>query len=640
MKRIVTLLLLGFLGYQAQSQILFSQDFESGSLDPMTAVDVDGKPIASQVASFAGPTWKVVQQSATNKMALSTSWFNPPGVADDWLITPAITITDANTFLFWEAYAPDANYRDGYQVRISTTDNQIASFTSTLTTVTAEETTTKKRAANLDAYIGETIYIAFRNNSNDKYLLYMDNISVRVLPANELTVKGVSFEKYNPVGTPVPVRVTVENNGATPIASLIFTWTDGVYTYSDSLTGLNIATRDITEITHTVMYDVTSAGEFPLSIVVEKPNGADEDPYDNTGARSVYGLTETPPKKVVVEEGTGTWCGWCPRGFVAMEDLRANHLDVAIPVAIHNFDPMLVPDYDGPFSSTIGGYPSGHVDRKEIDIDPENPVTGYGFVEAVQGLETRMVPSYVDVTTAYDAETRMLQVTGTSHLSIPTENNRLRFAAIITEDGVTGVSTSDPLTDYDQVNFYAGGGNGAMGGFEELPNPVPASQMVYNDVARALIGGFYGMENSIPAAVAANEEFTFEFNYQVPAAYDPEKMHAIVLVLDDETGEILNAETALVAMGTSVPLVPLGKSSIYPNPANDFINLTVDYQTTDVVTMKIYDMYGRLMQNLGNLDLTGGQATEKIDVSTIHAGNYILELRHKNSVTALPFTKL
>ena len=64
MKRIVTLLLLGFLGYQAQSQILFSQDFESGSLDPMTAVDVDGKPIASQVASFAGPTWKVVQQSA------------------------------------------------------------------------------------------------------------------------------------------------------------------------------------------------------------------------------------------------------------------------------------------------------------------------------------------------------------------------------------------------------------------------------------------------------------------------------------------------------------------------------------------------------------------------------------------------
>jgi hypothetical protein len=640
MKRIITLFLLGFLCHQAQSQVLWSTDFESGTLAPMTAVDVDGRTVAPQVATFAGPTWTIVQQTETNKMVLSTSWFAPPGAADDWLILPALTITDTNTFLFWEAYSPDVNFRDGYQVRISTTDDQVASFTSTLTTVTAEETTLKKRAANLDAYIGQTIHIAFRNNSNDKYLLFMDNISVLQLPANEVFVKGVSFEKYNPVGSQVPVTITIENNGASPITSLEFTWSDGVYTYTDTLTDLSIGTRDIQDITHNVTFDITEAGEFPLNIFVENPNGTEDNPFDNLGARTVYGLSEAPPKKVVVEEGTGTWCGWCPRGFVAMEDLGANYADVAIPIAIHNFDPMLLPDYDTPFSSTIGGYPSGHVDRKLIDIDPDNPVTGYGFDDAVEDLETRMVPSYVDVTTTYDPDTRTVQITGTARLSIATQDNALRFGAVITEDGVKGASTTEPLTDYDQVNYYAGGANGAMGGFEELPDPVPASQMIYNDVARALIGGFYGMENSIPDAVAANEEFTFEFNYVVPAGYNPDNMDAIVFVLDEETGEILNADIEEVKTTTSVPLVPFGKSLVFPNPATDVLNLSVDFQTTDAVSMNIYDTYGRLIQNLGNIDLTSGLRTEKIDISSLNAGAYILELRHKNSVTALPFTKM
>ena len=639
MKRIFTILSLCFALYQAQAQTpIFEHNFQSG-LAPFTAVDVDGKTLDPNVAANFGKTWTVV--GTTNRLAASTSWFSPPGGADDWLISPAVTITDANTFLFWESYSPDPNYRDGYEVRVSTTDNAVASFTDILKTIPAEETTFKKRAASLDAYIGQTIHFAFRNNSYDKYILYMDNISVQVIPAKDFNVQRVTFEKYNPVGTPVPVVVTIENNGAEIINTINFTWSDGVNTYTDSIQGLEIETREIEDITHSVSYTVDATGEFPLSIEVAKPNGSDDiNIYDNIGTRTIYGLSEFQPKKVVIEEGTGTWCGWCPRGFVVMEEIGHDYADVAIPVAVHNYDPMLLPDYDTPFSGTIGGYPSGHADRKQVDIDPRNPVTGLGFISGINALKTRMVPGSVDVTTVYDPATRTVQITGTSHLSIATENNTLRFLTIITEDGVTGPSTADPLTDYDQVNYYANNQNGPMGGFESLPNPVPASQMIYNDVARALIGGFYGMEGSIPAAVEADEEFTFEATYVVPAGYNTENMDVVVAMVDYETGEILNANITALNTTTSTPLVPIGNSSVYPNPTSDILNLSVNFQTNDEVNMRIYDTYGRLIQNLGNLDLSTGSVLERIDVSEMQTGNYILELRHKNSVTALPFTRI
>ena len=70
------------------------------------------------------------------------------------------------------------------------------------------------------------------------------------------------------------------------------------------------------------------------------------------------------------------------------------------------------------------------------------------------------------------------------------------------------------------------------------------------------------------------------------------------------------------------------------------MNLSVDFQTTDKVTMNIYDTNGRLIQSLGELSLANGKALEQISVAELNAGMYILELRHKNAVTALPFTKL
>ncbi len=635
MKRILTLLFLGSMFVQSQAQVLFSQDFESGLLDPMTAIDVDGKVVHPNIAASAGPTWSV-RGNATAHVIVSTSWFNPVGQADDWIISPAVTIEQANTFLTWQAWSPDAAFRDGYEVRISTTDALIPSFTTLALNIPAENTTPTNRSLKLDAYIGQTIYFAFRNHSTDKFLLYMDNISVAVFKNRDLIVRGVSFEKYNPVLTQVPVVVTVENHGAEPLTSLVYTWTSGANSYSDTVSNLNVPLLATTDLTHTIYFDVNEPGEFPVNISVSSPNGLDDEaPDDNFGGRMIYGLSEVLPKKVVVEEGTGTWCGWCPRGFVTLEQMAVDYPETALLISVHNYDPMTDAEYDAGLVSTIAGFPSGHVDRKEIAIDPLD------FVAAVQNLDDRLIPVKVDVETTYDEATRTVQIKGIGQSSIATLDNAFRFNCALVEDGVTGTSNSvNQLLDYDQTNYYAGGAQGPMGGFENLPDPVPADQIIYNFVARGILGGFFGAENSVPNELTAGEDFEFTFTYQVPATFNVEKMKAIVFISDEETGEILNGNDAVLTGTVSVPLVPVGKSALYPNPASDFMNLSVDFQTNDKVTMSIYDTNGRLIQSLGELSLANGKALEHISVAELNAGMYILELRHKNAVTALPFTKL
>ena len=165
--------------------------------------------------------------------------------------------------------------------------------------------------------------------------------------------------------------------------------------------------------------------------------------------------------------------------------------------------------------------------------------------------------------------------------------------------------------------------------------------MVYHFVPRALFGGFNGMENSVPDVLEAGEEFMVEWTYTVPEGYNVEEMDAITFILDEETGEILNGSTVpLDQQLSAVPLIPMGQTSLYPNPATDIMNLSVDFLSDVPVSLKIYNSYGGLIKNLGKINLSSGTAFEQINVADFAPGIYILELRQDNAVTALPFSKL
>jgi len=163
--------------------VLLEEDFEGGAL-PMgwTVIDVDGHTPDMNV-SFVDDAWVVADEfePGMNFGAYSTSWYAPAGQSDDWLITPQITL-GSSTEVDWEGWAPDQNFPDGYELRISTGMPTVVDFMANpaLFTIADEGDPFTEHTVDLAAagYMNQDVYLAWRNNSNDEFILVIDNVRV------------------------------------------------------------------------------------------------------------------------------------------------------------------------------------------------------------------------------------------------------------------------------------------------------------------------------------------------------------------------------------------------------------------------------------------------------------------------------
>jgi hypothetical protein len=162
---------------------IYFETFESQVLPAgWTLFNVDGLTPATNVA-YVNDAWIVsdVINPAVNFSLLSTSWYTPVGTSDDWAITPSIALT-ATTELSWIANAPDANYADGYEVYVSRSTQDVAGCmaNAAVFSIAAEASVFTPHTVDLAAagFANESVFICFRNNSTDKFLLEIDNIAV------------------------------------------------------------------------------------------------------------------------------------------------------------------------------------------------------------------------------------------------------------------------------------------------------------------------------------------------------------------------------------------------------------------------------------------------------------------------------
>ena len=58
-----------------------------------------------------------------------------------------------------------------------------------------------------------------------------------------------------------------------------------------------------------------------------------------------YSTSTHYPRTVVYEEGTGTWCGWCPLGGFLLDELGRQHPDRFVGIAVHRNDEMATYTY-------------------------------------------------------------------------------------------------------------------------------------------------------------------------------------------------------------------------------------------------------------------------------------------------------
>lgn len=350
------------------------------------------------------------------------------------------------------------------------------------------------------------------------------------LPGNKASITAVDAPSYLPiVGDGANVNFKVKNLGANELSSLEVT---------ASITGIPdlVQTFDFSPIPNSkstiLTFNGVKANEeafVDFSLQVTKVNG---EPCDgNKVTVSVPAFEGGFVRKIVAEDATGTWCGWCPGGIEALDYLKATYPDRAIAIGVHcsngsnMVDPMEIKEYLKFISDYVGGFPNVIYNRM-ISQTPTSPYPEVcDFVDQVAAFYDD--PTYAEVAldgkSSEDGKTASVTAS-TEFLIASSVPHYLSF--VIVEDGVG---------PYMQENYYKTQ-RIQMNGWETKSSKVST---VFNDVAR-YYNCYPGIKNSLPASIEAKS--VNEYSIELPLDNVTGNEYRVVALLTNAlTGEIVNA---------------------------------------------------------------------------------------------------
>jgi hypothetical protein len=198
--------------------LLLSEDFENGI--PLTWTVIDGDTLTPMSQMNLQKGWQGHQdyRDTSNLLAVSPSWYVQTGKSDDWLITPAVTL-GSNPCLSWWVYSQDIYFKEAYEVLVSTTLDTAAFHASPAVETVAEESGVPHTAtASLATWAGQTVYIAFHQTSDDKFVLALDDVKVTNVNAVDIGVYAFTYGSPEP-GDSVVLRFQVANYGSDTVTS-------------------------------------------------------------------------------------------------------------------------------------------------------------------------------------------------------------------------------------------------------------------------------------------------------------------------------------------------------------------------------------------------------------------------------------
>ncbi len=480
-------------------------------------------------------------------------------------------------------------------------------------------------------YIADEIQVATMNvypvnstnvGGNGQSSFWMDDISYTLTPATLTQLNGglIGFDIPTLIsGQTKTPKVKLRNLGTDPITSaeikIEYNGTSTTETFNFS----SLASKEVITLESTNTISLID-GAHNLKATILKVNGVlDTETADNETIKILDPIIPAENKLVIAEEGTGTWCGWCPRGAVAMENAAHEYAGFFQGIAVHNGDPMAIANYNSGLGTLIDGFPSALVDR-ESDIDPGN-------IPASFFTQLTVVPNATLLNGAtYNSTTHELNVSITVNL-LDDISNDWKIACALVENDVTGSGSG-----YNQSNYYAGGGSGIMGGYEDLPGSVPASQMVYDDVARAISPSFIGHAGFSDATVSGNTK-TFNFTFQLDPNWKSNDMHIVGLLMNSN-GKIDNGSTSTIdeavtngyvsgtqVLGTNEIVFSPNEISIYPNPVVNELYIELNGETKQNIIYSIVDVLGKEVYTGTAIN---NNALITLDVSAFKKGVYFI----------------
>lgn len=632
MKKVALLsILISVLLFSVKAQMYFSEDFESNSLPSgWQNLDQDGD----------GKKWVF-----SSGMAVSYSWYNSALTPNNWLITKAINLSQATAPLslsFYVGAYHESYPLEHYEVRISTTNNSVSSFNTTLHSETINQGGQwLHRTVDVSAYAGQTIYLAFiHNNTYDQYALVLDEIAI--VGANEIELGSITTPDYVQKGSNTSVKGKVYNLGSSSLTSYEVTYSinNGPESPVYTVTGINVAQGNSHQFTHNIPMPTNESGSYTLKVTVSKPNGVNDNTDNNVLSKTItiYGSKTT--HRTLLEHFTTAQCSGCPSATTQIKSWLNSRPDV-IWLSHHagyytdgltiSANTTLLTFYnDGGSTYT----PAIMLDRRWLapDGDP-GPVFSVGNGVPTLLDQVRNDPAFVTVNFSdvnYNTSTRDLTFTVYGEFANTISANSLRLSLYVREDNLKTTP----------------GQSGSSAGIN----------YIHNNVMRATVSNVWGESNVITSGTEGST-YSKTFTYTIPSNFKLDDLSFIAFVSKYNSSvnerDVLNAKAVsfndLLAGNFPIdeveepedpenPEDPVGifdKSTenggviLFPNPVNDALYLLSDKNIQEV---EILNINGQLISRLN-------YSHTSISTSHLSAGIYLLRLITEEGVFVKKFIK-
>ena len=379
------------------------------------------------------------------------------------------------------------------------------------------------------------------------------------IKADAVAPASVDKTQYVKTGEAIELPVTFINHGANGIQSFDVDYTVGSqsgtrhFDVSPAVAGFYGKSIEKT----LQLPAITEKGSYEVELVVTKVNGqANQDNFPS-GSIKLQAINTVPKHRALLEEYTGFWCGYCPRGFAALETLAALYPDDYVLMSYHNGDDLEIMDVDM-FPNNVTGFPSAFIDRIQ-GVDPyygssQNTEMGVADDLAARSKVFGMADLAISAALSNDGTEVVISTDVTFPADIADNRYMLNYALL--EDGLT-----DPA--WGQSNYYAGGALGYPAYMDEFTTTDQGSiyGLVFNDVVIQMSYTNF-IPNTLPVSITADVPVHHDYLFSLAGCYntayenivqDKSKLKVVVMLVDPATGEVLNANVAKVSTnGTGI----------------------------------------------------------------------------------------
>ena len=297
-------------------------------------------------------------------------------------------------------------------------------------------------------------------------------------------------------------------------------------------------------------------------LTITKVNGLPNELLDQAQAT---GLVASTSKKatphVVVEEFTGTGCGWCPRGLVGMEKARQALGEKFVGIGLHQYnssDPMYLSAY-APLE--FSGAPSCTVNR-QFYTDPYYGYNNRGIVTTCQMMLD--LPCMADISVAGSWSADGTQVEATAEVSTLVDGADYQVEFVLIADGLTGTASS-----WKQGNYYSSAYSSSTGVTQaSLPDDLKflwtagtSYAPEFNDVA--LVSSYSGGANQVPQLDATSSATPSQVSYTLTlptkqplaGAIKKDQVYVVAILVNPSDGTVINAAKSLVGSTNSLKAI-------------------------------------------------------------------------------------